>query len=195
MTILFTSATGNGDIHVNEAVSWAASPSTTTLRLEAARDINVNAPITATNGNIVLCCGRDANIAAAMTTTNGSILVNAGRNITVQTVAALTSTDGNLALCAGHDLILNGAVVLTRGTTVPAQSLGLAAGMTLIAGFDGTGPGIAGGTIIFGASVPPIVVTGPNALVAIRYNPASYATPTDFRHASRSAAARPSMPA
>ena len=180
VTNLFTSATGNGDIHVNEAISWTATPSTTTLRLEAVRDINVNAAITATNGNVVLCCGRDANIAAAITTTNGSILVNAGRNVTIQSVAALTVTDGNMALCAGHDLVLNGAVVLTRGSTIPAQSLGLNPGMTLIAGFDGSGPGIGGGTLVFGATAPPIVVTGPNAPVAIRYNPVSYATPTIF---------------
>ncbi|MBC7505002.1 MAG: filamentous hemagglutinin N-terminal domain-containing protein, partial [Sandarakinorhabdus sp.] len=70
VTKLFTSATGNGDIFVNEAISWTATPSTTTLRLEAVRDINVNAAITATNGNVVLCCGRDANVAAAITTTN-----------------------------------------------------------------------------------------------------------------------------
>jgi filamentous hemagglutinin family protein len=180
VTSLFTAAPGNGDINVNEAVAWTATPSTTTLRLNAVRDINVNAAITATNGNVVLCCGRDANVAAAITTTNGSIIVNAGHNVTIQQVAAITTTDGNLALCAGHDLVLNGAVVLTRGSSIPAQSLGLNSGMTLIAGYDGTGPGPAGGTVVFGASVPPIVVTGPNALIAIRYNPGSYAAPTDF---------------
>ena len=180
VTNLFTSATGNGDIFVNEAIAWTATPSTTTLRLNAVRDININAAITATNGNVVLCCGRDVNVAAAMTTTNGSISINGGRNVTIQTAAALTVTDGNMALCAGHDLIIQGALVLTRGTTIPAQALGLGAGMTLIAGFDGTGPGAAGGTVIFGASAPPIVVTGPAALVTINYNPVSYAAPINF---------------
>ncbi len=40
--------------------------------------------------------------------------------------------------------------------------------------------GIGGGTIVFGASAPPVVVTGPDAQVAIRYNPVSHAMPTDF---------------
>jgi len=53
-------------------------------------------------------------------------------------------------------------------------------GLTLIAGFAGTGPGTIGGTVIFGALTPPVTVTGPNAPVTIDYNPPSYAAPTDF---------------
>ena len=53
-------------------------PNTTTLTLNAERDVNINAAITATNGNFVVCCGRDVNVNAAITTTNGSILLNAG---------------------------------------------------------------------------------------------------------------------
>ncbi|MDB5466987.1 MAG: putative heme-hemopexin-binding/utilization protein, partial [Phenylobacterium sp.] len=64
-TSLHTASPGNGDINVNEAVSWTATPSTTTLTLNAARDVNVNKAVTATNGNFVVCCGRDANVNAA----------------------------------------------------------------------------------------------------------------------------------
>jgi uncharacterized Zn-binding protein involved in type VI secretion len=68
-----TTTPGNGDINVNDAVAWTAAPSTTTLTLNAARDVNVNQAITATNGNLVVCCARDINVAAAITTTNGSV--------------------------------------------------------------------------------------------------------------------------
>jgi len=92
---------------------------------------------------------------------------------------AITTTDGNIALCAGHDVHIDAAVTLTRGSTIPAQSLGLPVGLTLIAGADGMGPGVGGGTIIFSPLAPPVTVTV--APVAIFYNPVSYAAPSDFR--------------
>jgi hypothetical protein len=177
-TSLGTSSPGHGDINVNDAIAWTATPSTTTLRMNAVRDININASITATNGNVVACCGRDVNVNAAITTTNGSVLLNAGHNVNVS--AAMTTTDGNIALCAGLNILIAGAVTLTRGSTIPSQSLGLQAGLLIIAGAGGTGPGIAGGTLTFAPLTPPVTVTGPNALVNINYNPVSYAAPSDF---------------
>jgi hypothetical protein len=167
---------GNGDIHVNDAVSWTASGATTTLTLTAARDVNINAAITATNGNLVACCGRDVNVNAPISTTNGSVLLNAGRTVTVR--HAITTVDGNIALCAGHDVHIDAAVTLTRGAAVPAQSLGLPIGLTLIAGASGVGPGPGGGTIVFAPLAPPTTVTA--APVSIAYNPLSYIAPTDF---------------
>ena len=180
VTTKHTASPGNGDITVNDAVSWTATPSTTTLRLIADRDVNVNKAITATNGNVAICCGRDANLNASVTTTNGSLLVSAGHNVTLAAVAAITVTDGNITLCAGHDLNVMGAVTLTRGSSIPAQSLGLTLGMLLVGGYDGTGPGVAGGTLVFGAGAPPVTVTGPNAPVTINYNPPSYSAPADY---------------
>ena len=168
--------TGNGDILVNDAVAWTASGTPTTLTMNAFRDVNVDAAITATNGNVVACCGRDVNVNAPITTTNGSVLLNAGQNVNV--FHAITTTDGNIALCAGHDVHIDAAVTLTRGSTIPAQSLGLPVGLTLIAGADGTGPGVGGGTLIFAPLSPPVTVTV--APVTINYNPVSYAAPTDF---------------
>jgi filamentous hemagglutinin family protein len=167
---------GNGDIIVNDAIAWTASGNPTTLTLNAFRDVVINAPISATNGNIVACCGRDVIVNGALTTVNGSILLNAGQDIRV--FHAITTTDGNIALCAGHDVHIDAAVTLTRGTTIPAQSLGLPIGLTLIAGADGTGPGVGGGTIIFAPLAPPVTVTV--APVTINYNPVSYSAPTDF---------------
>ena len=167
---------GNGDIFVNDAVAWTASGNATTLTLNAFRDLNINAAITATNGNIVACCGRDVNVDAPLTTTNGSILLSAGQDVNVR--HAITTTDGNIVLCAGHDIHIDAAVTLTRGSTIPAQSLGSPVGLTLIAGAAGTGPGVGGGTIIFAPLAPPVTVTA--TPVTIAYNPVSYSAPTDF---------------
>src|SRR5665213_1146123 len=128
VTSLHTSSPGNGDINVNEAVSWTDTPSTTTLTLKADRDVNVNKAVTATNGNFVVCCGRDVNVNAAITTTSGSMLLSGGRNVIVNAVAALVTTDGNIIICSGLNIDVNGAITLTRGSTIPAQSLGLTPG-------------------------------------------------------------------
>ena len=167
---------GNGDIFVNDAVAWTASGTPTTLTLNALRDININAAITATKGNLVACCGRDVNVNAPITTTNGSILLNAGQDVKI--FFAITTTDGNIALCAGRDVRINAAITLTRGSTIPAESLGLPIGLTLIAGSSGRGPGVGGGTLIFAPLAPPTTVTV--APVTINYNPVSYSAPTDF---------------
>ncbi|NML86245.1 filamentous hemagglutinin N-terminal domain-containing protein, partial [Polaromonas sp.] len=116
----YTATPGNGDINVNEAVSWTASTSPTTLTLIAVRDVNVNSAITATNGNFVACCGRDVNVNAKITTTNGSILLSGGRDVTIvrsgatllapdKNLTGITTTDGNIEICAARDVILNNA--------------------------------------------------------------------------------------
>lgn len=180
VTTLGTAVIGNGDIHVNEAVSWTAAPNTTTLTLNASRDVNVNQAITATNGNLVVCCGRDVNVSAAITTTNGSVLLAAGRDVNLSTAAAMTTTDGNMMICANNDIRIGSALTLTRGSSIPAQSLGLPTGLTLSAGLGGTGPGVDGGTVLFAALAPPATVTGPNTAATVNYNPPGYTTPVDF---------------
>ncbi|WP_296529855.1 YDG domain-containing protein, partial [Rhodoferax sp.] len=180
-------APGQGDINVNDAIGsgaplWTATPNTTTLTLNAFRDVNVNAAITATNGNVVACCGRDVNVRAAITTTNGSVLLGAGRDVTLFNTGAITTTDGNITMCAGNDVIVDGKIVLTRAATVPSQSLGLADGLVLSAGNDGTGPGVAGGAVTIALRVDPSTVT--DAPVTINYKPVSYTTPTDYSPAT-----------
>ncbi|HMB42980.1 MAG TPA: filamentous hemagglutinin N-terminal domain-containing protein [Luteimonas sp.] len=178
ITITTTGAgTDNGDIFVNDAVSWTASGTPTTLTLNADRNVEINAPITATNGNFATCCSQDVNVNAAITTTNGSVLLSAGRDVNQN--AAITVTDGNLMMCAANDVNIAGAITVTRGTLDPTRSLGLPRGLTLSADTDGTGPGIAGGTVTFDSLAPPATVTA--APVNIYYNPVSYTTPTDYR--------------
>ena len=177
ITISTTGAgTQNGDIFVNDAVSWSASGGPTTLTLNADRNVDINAAITATNGNLAVCCGQDINVNAAITTTNGSVLLSAGRDINQR--GAITVTDGNLLLCAANDVNIAGALTLTRGTADPTRSLGLPLGLTLSADTDGTGPGIAGGTVVFDSLAPRATVTA--APVNIYYNPISYTAPTDY---------------
>jgi hypothetical protein len=86
--------------------------------------------------------------------------------------------DGNLMMCAANDVNVNAKITLTNGSLIPSQSLGLPRGLTLLADSDGTGPGIAGGTVIFAPLAPPASVT--NAPVTVFYNPVSYTTPTDY---------------
>lgn len=168
--------TDNGDIFVNDAVSWSASGGPTTLTLLADRNVEINAAITATNGNLAVCCGQDINVNAAITTTNGSVLLAAGRDVNQN--AAITVTDGNLLMCAGNDVNIAGAISLTRGTLDPTRSLGLPEGLTLSADTDGTGPGIEGGTVTFAPLTPQAAVVV--APVRIYYNPVSYTLPTDY---------------
>jgi filamentous hemagglutinin family protein len=176
ITIVTAPGPGDGDIFVNEAVSWTAAGAPTTLTLNADRDVNINAAITAVDGNLVVCCGRDINVNAAISATRGSILLAAGRNI--NKIAAITATNGNIMMCAANDLNLAGALTLTNGTLDPTRSLGLPRGLTLSADTDGTGPGVAGGTVIFAPLAPPWAIT--NAPVSVTYNPVSYTTPSDY---------------
>ncbi len=168
--------TQNGDIFVNDAVSWTASGGPTTLSLFADGNVNINAAVTLTNGNFSVCCGQDINVNGAITATNGSVLLSAGRNINQN--AAITVTDGNLRMCAANDVFVNSAITVTRGTNDPTRSLGLQNGLTISADTDGTGPGIQGGTVIINALAPQITVTA--APARIYYNPVSYTTPTNY---------------
>jgi filamentous hemagglutinin family protein len=191
---------GLGNITVASVISW--SPTTpTTLTLNAAGDVNINAAVTAVGGNFVACCGRDVNVNAPITTTNGSVLLSAGRDVNIIRTAALTgitTTDGNIAICAGNDINLGNSfnpggsplITLTTGSVTVGESLatlGVTRGLTLSAGNAGTGPGAAGGTVIFtngGPSGTFLATTGPDPVTPtnIYYNPSAYtlAGSTDY---------------
>lgn len=181
-----TSLSGLGDITVGAAIAWGGA---TTLTLSAAGDVNINAALTAVPGNLVVCCGQDINVRAAISTTNGSVWLSAGRDISLVRSAGLfsgtdiTAVDGNITMCAGRNIILdnqlNGAplMTVTNGSVTAGQDLGLARGLVLSAGNGGTGPGPAGGTVIFTDPAGPLnthatVTTAPTFIV---YNPVSYA--------------------
>ena len=178
ITTLAGPGVGNGDININEAITWngslGASLVPTTLTLNALRNVNIDAAISPTKGNLVVCCGQDINVRQAITSVNGSVLLSAGQDVNiVRSVAspltAITTTDGNIEICAGRNVNLNNTfngaalMTLTRGSAVGGEdlaTLGVAPGLTLSAGTASTGPGPAGGTVIIGAGTL-ITVTGP----------------------------------
>ncbi|MCX7173367.1 MAG: MBG domain-containing protein [Proteobacteria bacterium] len=152
-----------GNVNINEAVTWTAA---TTLTLNAVQDVNVNAAITATGGNLVSIAGRDANFKAAITTTRGNITSSSGRDLNIN--AAVTTTDGNFTACCGRDINVTAAMTMTRGNVL------------LRAGNDGSASGRAGGSVNFAPGTPKYAVTGPGAAVTLDYTPSSYTTPTDY---------------
>ncbi|MEJ8835555.1 two-partner secretion domain-containing protein [Ramlibacter sp. AN1133] len=185
---------GAGNITIATPLSW--SPTTpTTLTLNAAGDVNINAAVTTTRGNLVVCCGNDVNVNAPIVTTNGSVLLSAGRDVNIvrdllHPTAGLTTTTGNIMLCAARDINLtntaNGAalIVLTTGSATAGESLanlGVPRGLSLRSGTGSTGPGAANGTVKFGVGAY-ATVTGPAGIapIDIVYNPTSYLTPTDY---------------
>ena len=162
ITILSTAGAvaGNGDINVNEAVTWTPTPSATTLTLNGVRNVNVNAAITATGGNLTVIAGTDVKVNAAITTVRGNVTMTAGHDVTIvkdgtRPLTAITTTDGSLTSNAGRNVtILNAALTTTRGNLV------------LNAGNDG----VSGGAVFFAPGTPKATVTGPGAAVKI-YNP------------------------
>jgi filamentous hemagglutinin family protein len=115
-TNLYATTTGNGDIFVNDAVSWTATPLPTTLTLNASRDVNVNSAMTGTNGSIAMNAGRDINInaPAAITTTDGGLSMKAANNVNVNN-ATITTTRGNVVLMAGLNGTGTGSVIFAVG--------------------------------------------------------------------------------
>lgn len=181
---------GEGNITVASAVTWAPVTQST-LTLNAAGDVNIDAAVTATRGNLVVCCGRDINVRAAITTTNGSTLLSAGRDVNIlRTIAnpltGITATDGNILICAANDINLqnasNGAalITITNGSVTLGQSLanlGVPFGLTLSAGTGGTGPGVAGGTLNI---TPGTTLTVNDTQATVNYNPITYADAPPF---------------
>ncbi|WP_404296252.1 filamentous hemagglutinin N-terminal domain-containing protein [Halomonas sp.] len=152
------SGTGNGDIDVNDAITWLAQ---TTLTLDADRDVNINAAITGTDGSLITKAERDVNVNAAITTTTGNLTFDAKNDVTL--AAAATITTGNLTAIAGQNVSVAAPITVTTGD------------VTLIADNDGTGPGaIVGGTALITCGSNCITIGTGN--LGVRFNPASYAT-------------------
>lgn len=114
---------GNGDIFVNDAVTWTPTPVPTTLTLSANRDVVVNAAITTTGGNLKLIAGRDVNQNGAITVTGGGVggdlTMVGGRNVNVN--GMFTVTNGNVLLAGANDGTGHGTVNVASGV-LPAIS-------------------------------------------------------------------------
>ncbi|RZJ24854.1 MAG: filamentous hemagglutinin N-terminal domain-containing protein, partial [Haliea sp.] len=197
---------GFGDITVAAALTWTPATAST-LTLNAARDVNINADISATRGNLVVCCGRDINVRARVTTTNGSVLLSAGRDLNMvrmaldpltpllsrTNVAGIVTTQGNITMCAARDVNLINTfdaaalITLTNSSTtggLDLAELGVKPGMLISAGTGGTGPGIAGGTAVLSPlAAGTSLITVTDAEISVHYNPVSYLAPTDYSSA------------
>lgn len=146
-----------GNVNVNDAVSWTAL---TTLTMKAFNDVNINAAITGTNGSVVANAGNNVNVRAATKTTTGSLKLTAVNDVAIS--AATTIITGNLTAVAGHDVTVSAASSITTGD------------MILHADNDGTGPGVAAGTVAITCGSNCLTITTGN--LSIRFNPVSYAS-------------------
>ncbi|SMD15031.1 filamentous hemagglutinin N-terminal domain-containing protein [Sporomusa malonica] len=112
------SASGSGDINVNDTVTWSSD---NTLTLQADRNININSAITA-GGGLMLVASNDINMTSASMTYTGSnssfITMQAGQNITL-TDAIIQSTDGALdvTLSAGLEATSAGSIKMLMNTS------------------------------------------------------------------------------
>jgi filamentous hemagglutinin family protein len=146
-----------GNVNVNDAVSWTG---TTTLTMKAVNDVNINQAITGINGSVDAIAGHDVNVAAATKTTTGMLKLTAVNDVAI--TAATTIITGNMTAVAGHDVKVSAASTITTGD------------MILRADNDGTGPGVAAGTVAITCGSNCLTITTGN--LSIRFNPASYAT-------------------
>jgi filamentous hemagglutinin family protein len=96
---------GSGDINVNQALSWSTD---NTLTLSAERNININAPITATgtNAGLVMTYGGDYNI---LTKASFSGAVLDGNGIPIANQDTSGNVYGSITLSGAHaGLTING---------------------------------------------------------------------------------------
>ncbi|WP_158269491.1 MBG domain-containing protein [Limnohabitans sp. JirII-29] len=172
--------TATHDITLSDALTWTTAR---TLTLDAGHDVLIHGAVTASTAGsgLVLIAGNDVSVTSAITASGaGSVLtMNAGRNIT--STAALTASEsntqisltalgtistgvitanagGSISMKANQDVVINGAISADGGT------------VTLRADQDGSGPGVAAGTVQF---VGVGAVSAPNTV--IRFNPDGYA--------------------
>ncbi len=181
----------NGDINVNEAVTWSAA---TTLTLNAFNDVNFNAAVTANTGSLVANAGRDINVAlgvTGITATSGNISWTAGRDVNIN--SPVTTTSGDFTVCCGRDINVDAAVTTTDGDALlyAGRDINIRADMTMTRGHvvlragseaSAAVPGLIGGTVVFGP-LGSYTVTGATPAITdikIYYTPVSYNAPHDY---------------
>jgi filamentous hemagglutinin family protein len=118
LTNLYGSTDGNGDIHVNDAVSW----STNTLTLTAAGNININALMTVTG-----TAGLTMNTAAYAA--GVGVLVGMSR----------TGFTGRVDMASANNLTINGLTYTLITTTTELRNLAATGNFALANNLDFTG--------------------------------------------------------
>jgi filamentous hemagglutinin family protein len=170
--------TATNDINVNDPVTWSTPQ---TLTLNAGHDVKINAPITASTAGakVVLVGGNDVLINADITSSglNNQINVTATRDITALASTAITASASGtqVNLTSGRDISVgtvtaagSGSMILKADRNITVGTATAVGTVSLLADNDGSGPGVAGGTVTIGTNV-----TAANTI--IRFNPATYA--------------------
>ena len=129
-TNLIGSTGTNGDIYVNDAVSWSAN---NTLTLDAYRNININQSIGATTGKLALLYGQGAVAAnnAATYKVNAAVNLSAGANF--------STTLGSGGAVKNYTVITSlGAVGSITATDLQGMGSGLTTNYALGSNIDAT---------------------------------------------------------
>ena len=171
------------DITVSSAVTWVTGQK---LQLDAGHDVLINAAMTAsTDGSaIVLNAGNDVKVTAAMTASaiGSKITMTAGNDILVSAALTTSANGAQIDLHAQRNVSMVTATADGGGSILVRASKDITVGglltvdtgsVTLFADNDGSGPGVAGGTVNF---IGPSSVSAVNTI--IRFNPATYASTT-----------------
>ncbi|OGA58036.1 MAG: hypothetical protein A3G81_24700, partial [Betaproteobacteria bacterium RIFCSPLOWO2_12_FULL_65_14] len=154
---VFTPASGADTANVNLT--------TITTALNAGTDVTITTANSGTSGS----GSGDISVDAVLTwsviapTTPTTLTLSAVQDVNVN--SAITATRGSLVANAGRDVNVKAVITTTDGDVV------------LRADSDGTGPGTAGGTVVFLSGGG---VTMTRGAASIYYNPSSYTTPTDY---------------
>ncbi len=156
--------TNNSIITTGQVVTQLAAAN---VLLQATNDITVAAAIDASaktaDNSLTLQAGHDVIINAALTSNGGgSLILLAVNDVKINAALTASAVSGTaIELSAGHDLTIGAALTAN----------GVAGAVVLRSDNDGTGPGLAGGTVTFASGG---VVSVP--ATSIRFNPVAYTT-------------------
>jgi len=161
---------GDPDVFSPDSGEGTANVNLTTIT--TALNLGTDVTITTTNSGTSGSGNGDISVDAVITWDRSASLpppsiltLSALRDVNVN--SAITATNGSFVADAGRDVNVKAVITTTGGDVV------------LRADSDGTGPGVAGGTVTFLAGGS---VTMTDGAARIYYNPDSYATPTDYSH-------------
>ncbi|MDO8350634.1 MAG: filamentous hemagglutinin N-terminal domain-containing protein, partial [Gallionella sp.] len=158
---------GNPDVFTPSSNASTANVNLTTIT--TALNLGTDVTITTANSGTSGSGNGDISVDAVLTwsviapTTPSTLTLNAVRDVNVN--QAITATRGSFVANAGRNVNVSAVITTTDGDVV------------LRADNDGTGPGVAGGTVAFLAGGS---VTMTRGAASIYYNPSSYATPTNY---------------
>lgn len=168
----------DNDITVTNPITWSTLWD---LTLQAGHDVKINAAITGSTAGaqLILKAGNDVLIGGALTASGlgNQINITAGRDVTATSAITASSSSTELNITSGRDISVGtvttdggGSMTLRADKNVSVGTASAATGaVKLYSDNDGSGPGVAGGTVA--------ITTGITAAsTELRFNPVSYST-------------------